>query len=399
MISKVKNFTYFFLLLFPLNTFCQENKENYDTPEKQISFAREKKPHTYYVKQAELWLNELKKDFTSENSWFNYYRACRNAQGSADWKSDFIKESPSLKFGEEIIDSMKVYIPNTFTYYFVAGSTGGVTSNGDFLMKAYKLNPDFEGIHATVVTHATSTFDTELRKEVNKRWFRRNEFSIGLLNYAYNVLMSLAPNSIILVENDNDTYPLWMLQDAKNIRPDVEIINIDFLLFQEYRERIFKELNIQPIELGKIDLNEYAQNWAKVVNTLVTSHKISRPLYIGLSMAPERYKGLEDNLYVEGLAYRYSKSKFNNDLANRELLENRFSLDYLTNHFYYDTSEDFVNKFNLNYLKPFKICYQYYKKHNETKKLNKINDLVSRLLSKTESDEDRIKYKNDFYKE
>jgi hypothetical protein len=389
---------FFFVVLLSITSFCQETKENFETPEKQISFAREKKSHSYYVRQANLWYNELKKDYKSENSWFNYYRACRNAQGTADWKDDFVKESPSLKVGEEIADSMKVYIPNTFTYYFVAGSTGGVTSDGELLMKAYKLNPDFEGIHATIATYATSIFDDTLRKDVNQRWFKRNEFSLGLLNYAYNVLMSLEPNSIILTENDNDTYPLWMLQDAKNIRQDVTVINIDFLLYENYRKKIFDELNIKPIELGNIDINKYAENWEKVVHHFVNSYKTDRPLYIAMSMAPERYDGLKANLHIVGLAYKYSKSKLNNTLLNKQLIENKFLLDYLYNHFYYDISEDFVNIFNLNYLKPFKICYQYYKNHKLNNQLNKIDKMVSLILDKTESTELRIKYKDNFYK-
>ena len=393
-----KQLIYFVVLLLPIFSFSQETKENFETPEKQISFAREKKSHSYYVRQANLWYSELKKDYKSENSWFNYYRACRNAQGTADWKDDFVKESASLKTGQEIADSMKVYIPNTFTYYFVAGSTGGVTSNGELLLKAYKLNPDFEGIHATMITYATSIFDGTLRKDVNQRWFKRNEFSHGLLNYAYNVLMSLEPNSIILTENDNDTYPLWMLQDTKNIRQDVTVINIDFLLYENYRRKIFDELNIKPIELGNIDINKYAENWEKVVHHFVNLYKTDRPLYIAMSMSPERYEGLESNLHVVGLAYKYSKSKFNNTLRNKLLLENKFLLDYLNNHVYYDISEDFVNKFNLNYLKSFKICYKYYKIQKLINQLNKIDKMVSLILSKIEATELRIKYKDNFYK-
>jgi len=387
----------FLLGLSSIASFSQGKKENFETPEKQISFAREKKSHSYYVRQADLWYNELKTDYKSEHHWFNYYRACRNAQGTADWKDDFVKESPSLKLGQEIADSMKVHIPETFTYYFVAGSTGGVTSDGDLLMKAYKLNPDFEGIHATMVTYATSIFDSTLRKDVNQRWYIRNEFSIGLLSYAYNVLMSLEPNSIILSEHDNDTYPLWMLQDAKNIRPDVTVINIDFLLYENYRKKIFDKLKIKPIELGFIDLNKYAENWEKVVHHFVNSYKIDRPFYIAMSMAPERYEGLNANLHIAGLAFKYSTSKVDNTLLNKQLIENKFLLDYIYNHFYNDISEDFVNQLNLNYLKSFKICSHYYKKHNLTNQLNKIDKMVSFILDKIESTELRSKYKVNFY--
>lgn len=385
------------LVLLTTASFSQENTENFQKPQKQISFAREKKSHSYYVRQAELWYTELKKDYTSEYSWFNYYRACRNAHGTADWKDDFANESPALKFGQEIVDSMKVYIPETFSYYFVAGSTGGVSSDGDLLMKAYKLNPDFEGIHATMATYATSIFDDKLRKEVNQRWYKRNEISIGLLNYAYNVLMSLEPNSVILSEHDNDTYPLWMLQDAKSIRQDVTVINIDFLLDENYRKTIFDKLEITPLDLGGIDLNKYSENWEKVVHHFLNSYKIENPLYIAMSMAPERYEGLNAHLYPVGLAFKYSTEKVDNTLLNIHLIENKFLLDYIYSHFYHDISEDMVNQLNLNYLTSFKICYHYYKKNNLTHSMIKIDNLVTFILDKIEPAELKSKYKDKFY--
>ena len=390
----------FFLVLVILSfsALCQEiNKETFDTPEKQISFAREIKSHGYYVRQAELWWSELQKDYKSETSWFNYYRACRNAQGTADWKEDFVKESSALRLGSEIVELMQKYIPKTFTYYFVAGSTGGVASNGEFLLKAYQLNPDFEGIHSTIVTYATRTADDKLRKEANERWFKRNELSPNLMNYAYNVLMSLEPNSIILTEHDNDTYPLWMLQDVKKIRTDVSVINIDFLLDEKYRKKTFEKLKIRPLELGKIDINDYAQNWEKVVHHFVSAYIIDRPLYIAMSMSPERFEGLNSDLYISGLAYRYSKKKMNTLTLNKTLFETKFFLDYIENSFYNDMSQNSVNEMNLNYLKPLKECYDYYRKTKNTNRLNKINKIAISILNKIENNQLREKYTIDFF--
>jgi hypothetical protein len=390
----------FFIVVFSIlvSRVCssQASSENFITPERQISFAREKKSHTYYVRQAELWLNEIKKDYHSENNWFNYYRACRNAQGTADWKEDFVKESPALKPGNQIVDSMKLYIPNTFTYYFTAGSTGGVESSKELLMKAYQMNPDFEGIHATIATLATSTFDSALRKEVNIRWFKRNEISISLLNYAYNVLASLEPNAIILTEHDNDTYPLWMLQDAKDIRTDVTVINIDFLLDENYRNKVFQKLNIKPIQINA-DLNIYAENWAKVVHHFLTSYQTDRPLYVALTLSPHRYDGLEKKLYVSGLALLYSSSPINTALLNKNIFENKFLLDYIDKSFYYDKNAENINLINLNYLRPLRICYDYYKRQKQYKQQEKVEKLVSLIIDEISSKEEKLKTTNSFY--
>src|SRR5690606_5974575 len=95
-------------------------------PETQVSFAQESKPHAYYVEQAELWAKELKLDSLSETNWYNYFRSCRNAHGTADWRSDFVNESPYLMEGGDVVKLMQQYIPNTFTYYYLTYLTQGI---------------------------------------------------------------------------------------------------------------------------------------------------------------------------------------------------------------------------------------------------------------------------------
>jgi hypothetical protein len=48
-------------------------------------------------------------------------------------------------------------------------------------------------------------------------------------DYAYNFLKDLAPNAIVFVHGDNDTYPLWYMQNVEGFRTDVRIINANLL--------------------------------------------------------------------------------------------------------------------------------------------------------------------------
>lgn len=62
-------------------------------------------------------------------------------------------------------------------------------------------------------------------------------------DHAYNMLMTCDSNAILIVNGDNDTYPLWYLQEIEGIRRDVRILNHNLLNIDWQVQQMFNKVN------------------------------------------------------------------------------------------------------------------------------------------------------------
>lgn len=70
-------------------------------------------------------------------------------------------------------------------------------------------------------------------------------------NFAYSLLSSCQKNAILFVDGDNDTYPLWYLQNVEHIRQDVRVINREFLNNPYYLKLLTKAMpENKPLKLS-----------------------------------------------------------------------------------------------------------------------------------------------------
>lgn len=197
-------------------------------------------------------------------------------------------------------------------------------------------------------------------------------------DYSYNMLQSCAKDAILFTNGDNDTFPLWYLQDVEGVRRDIRIVNLSLVNTPWYIQQMknkpyYSEAQPVPISLpdsrianigpvaweprvveipvpesvfrergatdtaairkGKIDFMmrntlQYGQTKAIriqdiMVRNIIETNQWKRPIYFAGTCAPDSKIGLDDYLWLEGLALRLEPRKAEReDMAvNPEMLE------------------------------------------------------------------------------
>ncbi|MFC1574227.1 protein O-mannosyl-transferase family [Candidatus Latescibacterota bacterium] len=172
-------------------------------------------------------------------------------------------------------------------------------------------------------------------------------------DYGYNILTSCEENAILFTNGDNDTFPLWYVQEVKGFRKDIRIVNLSLLNTEWYILQMKYEGVTIPIQFsdehivetlcGRDDDDLAHRLWpvegqdveaGGIKWNLPTAHRIpvgdgteigmirvqdvmvfkiidwafeTRPVYFAVTVAKENKIGLDDHLAMEGMVLRLVK--------------------------------------------------------------------------------------------
>lgn len=166
----------------------------------------------------------------------------------------------------------------------------------DTYKKGIELNPNFKCFIGKLPTKMSNDivgiwYEMELRGQGDKtKYLLKNvNYPQSIIDFAINTLNSCDTNAILFTHGDNDTYPLWYVQEVMNVRADISVINLSLLGAPFYSSK-WKGNHSIPITLSykmiKSDLSsivvfntadEGAQNMNEIFD-LMSDEKLGKKL-------------------------------------------------------------------------------------------------------------------------
>ncbi len=267
---------------------------------------------------------------------------------------------------------LAAFVLSIFIFFFANGESN----------KPEKVEPD---VYYDLITKNAIEGDSQSFQKINRKLYESQDLAAALIDYNYNMLMSVAENAILFTNGDNDTYPAWMLQVVKNIRKDVTILNIH--LNKKYPDYLKRNFSARGIELNakEMPLKDSETFVADLCQVIHQKHP-NIPIYLAVTVALDHIKPIRDQLYLVGLAYKFSPERFDNVARLKENWVNHFRLDYLHHNWYsepHPSTPMILTQLNQNYIPPLLMLYEHYIENDNQAKAEQCKAFAIKIAKKT----------------
>lgn len=344
------------------------------------------KDFAWYVEQKEAWKALTEKNPQDETAWLNYYNAARYMAWSHE-------EDTTAR---QVVSEMEQAIPDSYTFNYCAyreSASGKGYGNPNTYAEAAlaKLPADMQFFdYDQWVCYLALHGDETRMKPLAKRYFDSGIYSEAVLRYSYNELAGMDEGGIYIGNGDATIIPKWLIQEGMGMHKDKTIVCASFLVLKEYREWLFKKLDIALPELKELaTAKDYDDNQVALINAIIGKYG-NKVYFSPLNINVGNY--WEKNLYNEGLVLKYSKKPYDNLAVKRRNVEERYMLEYLLVSFRPDWTAG--QRLSANYAVLLADLLPYYARHDRKRYDWLMQRLVNGITNTSLNEEKKQEYLN-----
>lgn len=283
------------------------------------------------------WTFQVHMNPQNDVAWLNLFEEERNQLERLNDKELGILDYNKLSNTQE---NISLAVPNSGADLY-ARFILSKFSESEAIEQAVTLYPNNLLVREQMVNNCIIKKSNEVEKHLKKA-HGLAAFSESELSYARNLLMSVEPHGLLILNAEEDAHPLWYLQYVLKERPDVQTVLLDLLQNESYAKEVASNNGIASHEL--IDKSRSKQLETLLKRSTSKSH-------LALTTSKTSIQLLAKNLYVVGLCFRYTEEK---SFQNIGLLDSHFNKFNLSN----INSGEALNK---NYLFPMVALRNHYK--------------------------------------